>query len=266
MFKWGEEEDAAIRRSYPTGGTAAVRAALPWRSWQAIKTRASQLGVSRTWLSDAIEKRCNGCGRIKSTSEFRWRSSKDCARYLSSQCYACEAINQRTRSPEAKKAATDRWKAANPERYREQCKRSREKHKERRKKNWRDWYARNRDITMAAQEARRRADPEAYNAKVRARYARDPGPFKAQYHRRRALLMGAEATLTKEQWRSILELFGHRCAYCQEKRQRLTQDHVLPLARGGGHTYENVVPACRPCNSRKQARTPAEAGMKITTT
>ncbi|MDB4875733.1 MAG: hypothetical protein JWM41_2179 [Gemmatimonadetes bacterium] len=28
-------------------------------------------------------------------------------------------------------------------------------------------------------------------------------------------------------------------------------DHVIPISRGGSHTRENVVPACRSCNSKK---------------
>ena len=34
----------------------------------------------------------------------------------------------------------------------------------------------------------------------------------------------------------------------------LTLDHVIPLARGGQHRVENLVAACKPCNSRKHAR------------
>ena len=30
-----------------------------------------------------------------------------------------------------------------------------------------------------------------------------------------------------------------------------TLDHVTPLSKGGAHVIENLVPACRPCNSSK---------------
>jgi 5-methylcytosine-specific restriction endonuclease McrA len=35
-------------------------------------------------------------------------------------------------------------------------------------------------------------------------------------------------------------------------------DHRLPLARGGRHEIENVIPACKSCNSRKHTRTEEE--------
>lgn len=36
----------------------------------------------------------------------------------------------------------------------------------------------------------------------------------------------------------------------------LTMDHVLPLARGGKTTKNNVVPCCKECNTRKKSRMP----------
>ncbi len=43
----------------------------------------------------------------------------------------------------------------------------------------------------------------------------------------------------------------------------LTLDHVLPRHRGGGHDWENVVAACKPCNHHKAGRTPQEAHMHL---
>ena len=35
--------------------------------------------------------------------------------------------------------------------------------------------------------------------------------------------------------------------------ERLTIDHHLPVAHGGGHEVENLVPRCRSCNSKRGA-------------
>jgi 5-methylcytosine-specific restriction endonuclease McrA len=56
----------------------------------------------------------------------------------------------------------------------------------------------------------------------------------------------------------------HRCQYCG--RQAEDVDHVVPRSRGGGHTWENVVAACRACNAAKQDRTPREAGLTLAST
>lgn len=53
----------------------------------------------------------------------------------------------------------------------------------------------------------------------------------------------------------------HVCQYCGQAAENV--DHVLPRSRGGPHAWENVVAACRRCNSKKKDRTPAEAGMVL---
>ena len=51
------------------------------------------------------------------------------------------------------------------------------------------------------------------------------------------------------------------CQYCKDRAENL--DHVVPRSRGGTHTWENVVAACRACNTRKGSKTPREAGMRL---
>ena len=58
---------------------------------------------------------------------------------------------------------------------------------------------------------------------------------------------------------------GGRCQYCAKKiaRMEATYDHVVPRARGGKTTWENVVICCVPCNQRKGARLAPEVGMRL---
>ncbi|QDC09479.1 HNH endonuclease [Oceanicola sp. D3] len=53
-----------------------------------------------------------------------------------------------------------------------------------------------------------------------------------------------------------------RCQYCGAKGD-LTFDHVVPRARGGRTSWENVVAACAPCNLRKGSRQLAQTGMSL---
>ena len=50
------------------------------------------------------------------------------------------------------------------------------------------------------------------------------------------------------------------CQYCGE-REDLTFDHVIPRAKGGVTSWENVVAACSPCNLRKADKLPSVIGM-----
>lgn len=73
--------------------------------------------------------------------------------------------------------------------------------------------------------------------------------------RRRATILGAvtegEKTITKDWFEELKAQHNHRCYYCWESSLPLTMDHVTPLARGGKHVRSNMLPSCKPCNSRK---------------
>jgi 5-methylcytosine-specific restriction endonuclease McrA len=48
----------------------------------------------------------------------------------------------------------------------------------------------------------------------------------------------------------LFEKFGGRCVYCPAAATTL--DHMIPVKKGGGVQRGNLLPACRPCNSRKK--------------
>ena len=57
----------------------------------------------------------------------------------------------------------------------------------------------------------------------------------------------------------ILERDHHICQYCGESANHV--DHIIPIVHGGSDDPDNLVAACRKCNSSKSGRTPTEAGM-----
>ncbi|MEO1008856.1 MAG: HNH endonuclease [Planctomycetota bacterium] len=65
--------------------------------------------------------------------------------------------------------------------------------------------------------------------------------------------------------RTVFERDNHQCQYCSRyfRTSDLSVDHVLPRARGGGDSWENLVTACIRCNAAKGDRTPSEAGMPL---
>lgn len=52
------------------------------------------------------------------------------------------------------------------------------------------------------------------------------------------------------------------CQYCGA-RGDLTFDHVIPRARGGRTSWENVVAACAPCNLRKGSMSLRQSGLRL---
>lgn len=57
----------------------------------------------------------------------------------------------------------------------------------------------------------------------------------------------------------------HICGYCggQYRDRDLSRDHIIPVFRGGGDHWMNVVTACRMCNIKKGGRTPEAASMPL---
>ena len=68
----------------------------------------------------------------------------------------------------------------------------------------------------------------------------------------------AAAPLTR---RAVFARDDWTCQYCGAPAENL--DHVVPKSKGGLHVWENVVAACRRCNSRKENRPPEEAGLRL---
>jgi 5-methylcytosine-specific restriction protein A len=50
------------------------------------------------------------------------------------------------------------------------------------------------------------------------------------------------------------------CYYCGRlfEPRDLTMDHIVPLARGGKSTKENLVTCCKECNNKKKTLLPIE--------
>jgi len=51
--------------------------------------------------------------------------------------------------------------------------------------------------------------------------------------------------------KAILDVSDGKCFYCKGKATQT--DHIIPISRGGTDEPTNLVPACRPCNSKKYA-------------
>ena len=71
--------------------------------------------------------------------------------------------------------------------------------------------------------------------------------------KRRSCLETCIVTFTAEEWVDIQHDQNGKCLDCG-KTCALTQDHIIPLTKGGHHVKENIQGLCQPCNSRKGNR------------
>jgi hypothetical protein len=61
---------------------------------------------------------------------------------------------------------------------------------------------------------------------------------------------------------NIFKRDNFTCVYCGSKKD-LTIDHVIPKSRRGNSSWQNLVTACRKCNSYKGDHTPEEVGLVL---
>jgi len=135
------------------------------------------------------------------------------------------------------------------------------------------WYSNNRERQSTREKTRRQANQEKYAKKEALRYVKDREKRIALATEHSHLRKARKKKTKTERGISKLALkkkFGTKCYYCAKEmdfsvgagrkfnRDMATIEHLIPLARGGEHTFENTVLACRHCNISKNAKSEAE--------
>ena len=235
---------------------------------------------------------CSKCGEEKDIDEFyKGRATcKACRQEYNKKYYAenCEKLKENQRqwnenNRDKIKAYNQKYTELHREHLNNQSKKYYEDHRESQLLNRRKHYAENREkiseISKVMYEENRekiieerrkyrREHPEKIKASARRSYYKNIERIRAwkrteagilanarHHHTRRARLLKTPCTLTLIQWEKILETQGNKCAICGKrfcKSRPPTKDHIVPLSKGGGLTFENVQALCVSCNASKQ--------------
>lgn len=180
--------------------------------------------------------------------------AKERASYHANHEHNLEVRRRWASKHRAEHAAKQReYYAANRDRCRADMKRYAEEHREQLSAYHAEYRDQNRESIR--EENRRQYAAKAEERRAYANRYRENHPDwkRASNNRRKALQRNAPINdFTAEQWTAMKAAYGHRCAYCGVQPEKLTMDHIVPLARRGSHTESNIVPACLPCNMRKK--------------
>lgn len=149
--------------------------------------------------------------------------------------YGCRCDTCRSEMSEVMRA----YNAANPERNRAKAK---------------AWAEANPERARAAARARRLRNIERERERLAAWKRANPHKVYEGVRKRRAQKAGGDSrVVTERDWLRLCARYDGRCAYCGGAGP-LTQDHVIPLRRGGRHAIGNLLPACGTCNGSKGTR------------
>lgn len=199
------------------------------RKWEE-NNKESRSEMYKTWAQ------ANADERREYARRFATENADAIAAYPSSQ-------------PEAKRAAGRRSYRKNKDRIAERVKKDRRENPDKYRVYFENYVAKH--------------GRDSLNAKARARYAanreRMRERFRVHAHKRRTRKNPEAGFHTFEEVWQMLEDQGHVCAYCEVPLfGDFEIEHMMPVSRGGGNTWENIAVACTDCNRSKGAKTTEE--------
>lgn len=219
-------------------------------------------------------KTCVRCGTAKPLEDFHKRSAATDGR--NSACKTCicaeraryraanrDWLNKQTRdwraaNPGRQAELSRDWRVRNPERMRDYAREYADANPETVAAAKRRWYLENRDYVLAWPQR----NAESSRARFK-RYRQSNAEVRAEAARlRRALKAGVEASEV-----DLDVLWTGTCGICGGEMDRELRwpdpwsksvDHIVPIAKGGGHTQDNLQWAHVRCNISKGASLPSE--------
>lgn len=227
-------------------------------------------------------KECSSCKKILPVDIEHFAPRKLTRDGFNGRCRICCSIHNKQYCEQNKEKVAKSRKKYSAE-HKEESKKYRKEHREESKKYKKQYYIDNKDkisngrkiyylsnrakiISKAKQwyevnKEHKAIYDEQYNEKNKDRISKRKSNYKKNNRikftisnqRREARKKQLPETLTIEQWEKVKQYFNNKCAYCGRELP-LAQEHVVPVAKGGEYTHDNIICACQSCNSSKNDR------------
>lgn len=212
----------------------------------------------KTSNSDGLRSRCKECENIASKkyqaeNREEWLIKKRTRYIENAESNRIKAVEEYQANKEKYIEKARKYREANPDKVKESHKKYTESHKEEVTRRKKIYNTNNRDKNSASKKLWNEIHKEENKITRKEWESKNKDKVSLYKRLREAKQKQLPATLTVEQWQSVKDHFGNKCAYCGRK-SFLTKDHFRPLSLGGEYTINNIIPACTSCNSSKSDR------------
>ncbi|MBJ9983593.1 HNH endonuclease [Bacillus sp. S70] len=206
--------------------------------------------------------RCFKCNEIKPATLDYFHKGNDTKYNLRNKCIPCRNENMKKYRIENTEKCLEREKKYREE-NREKCRMSSRRFYYNNKDNeefkvkqdeWRKaWYENNKDEILKRRRLKYHNNREYEISKVR-KYQKTPKgklSIKINGQKRRSRKKSLPSRYTTKEWCECINFFKSSCCYCGTVLENPTQEHFIPISKGGEYTKDNILPACSFCNTSK---------------
>lgn len=186
---------------------------------------------------DKLRANCRHCDTLKSI-QYRENNKDKVAKY-----YEKYKAHLRELYKENKKEILKRnkaWRDKNKEYLSDYNKKWREENRDHERQQKREYYLKNKEKIL-----------ERMKPYGKDYYINNRDRMNMRYHKRTSRKSNLISSFTNNDWKECLDFFDHKDAYTGLDMKTPSQDHIVPLSKGGHYAKWNIVPCDKNINSSK---------------
>lgn len=209
-------------------------------------------------------KTCIECGQAKDGAEFRRNArSADGRNNRCKVCFKVKDASYRKANPEKIAAIRSKWLGAHPGREKELFELRYLTYAPVARARSAEYYLANKPACLTAMREYRLSNQSEWTERIRVSKEKKPQLY-AEIHRisiqnRRARKLESEGNLTPGLSERLFKLQRGACPCCKQPLGHdYHMDHIMPLARGGSNTDDNIQLLRQRCNNQKHSKHPVD--------